>query len=380
MSVLDTSKNARKFDAARMVQNAIADGGPGAFRQAWQIFRLSLRKRKFTPSEYYDYGMFRPAVWKQVTETFLPENDNLSFSTSLSGAAYQEFEPLFLDKLKFEKWARSMGFPVAETLAVYAAEQPEDGFDWLSSKAEVESFLRDASNYPLFGKPIASSHSFGAVSMKSLAEDGQSILLGNGVTVSVEDIIAPIISDWADGYLLQRHMFNHPALKPHFGQATATSRIITLWAETGPEVLFFSQRLPSATAMHDNQSRNHRGHTNVNPATGVVESISVVHRGAMKPRRHWNNPDAEFVGMEIPFHKETVSLCQNVHRHFPTLAMIGFDIAITADGPIISEANLNPYLSSLQGVTMTGIYSEPMYSKFMTAKRLAHAAQQQVGV
>ena len=32
MSVLDTSKNARKFDAARMVQNAIADGGPGAFR------------------------------------------------------------------------------------------------------------------------------------------------------------------------------------------------------------------------------------------------------------------------------------------------------------------------------------------------------------
>ena len=142
MSVLDTSKNARKFDAARMVQNAIADGGPGAFRQAWQIFRLSLRKRKFTPSEYYDYGMFRPAVWKQVTETFLPENDNLSFSTSLSGAAYQEFEPLFLDKLKFEKWARSMGFPVAETLAVYAAEQPEDGFDWLSSKAEVESFFK----------------------------------------------------------------------------------------------------------------------------------------------------------------------------------------------------------------------------------------------
>ncbi|NBT31584.1 MAG: hypothetical protein EBT13_06685 [Rhodobacteraceae bacterium] len=241
-------------------------------------------------------------------------------------------------------------------------------------------FLRDASNYPLFGKPIASSHSFGAVSMKSLAEDGQSILLGNGVTVSVEDILGPIISDWADGYLLQRHMFNHPALKPHFGQATATSRIITLWAETGPEVLFFSQRLPSATAMHDNQSRNHRGHTNVNPATGVVESIAVVHRGAMRPRRHWNNPDAEFVGMEIPFHKETVSLCQNVHRNFPTLAMIGFDIAITTDGPIISEANLNPYLSSLQGVTMTGVYSEPMYSKFMTAKRLAHAAQQQVGV
>ena len=323
--------------------------------------------------------MFRPAVWKQVTETFLPENDNLSFSTSLSGAAYQEFEPLFLDKLKFEKWARSMGFPVAETLAVYAAEQPEDGFDWLSSKAEVESFLRDASNYPLFGNPIASSHSFGAVSMKSLAEDGQSILLGNGVTVSVEDIIGPIISDWADGYLLQRHMFNHPELRPHFGQATATARISTLLAENGPEVLYFSQRLPSATAMHDNQSRNQRGHSNVNPATGVVKSISVVHRGAMRPRRHWNNPDAEFVGMEIPFHREANSLCQNVHRHFPTLAVIGFDIAITADGPVIAEANLNPFVSVFQASKMTGVYSEPTYSRFMTAKRLALAAQENVG-
>jgi hypothetical protein len=53
-------------------------------------------------------------------------------------------------------------------------------------------------------------------------------------------------------------------------------------------------------------------------------------------------------GFELPLWKETVDLAIRAHETLPDIALIGWDIAVTPDGPVIIEGNSNPGADMLQ--------------------------------
>jgi glutathione synthase/RimK-type ligase-like ATP-grasp enzyme len=53
-------------------------------------------------------------------------------------------------------------------------------------------------------------------------------------------------------------------------------------------------------------------------------------------------------GFQLPFWKESVELALRAHETLPTIALVGWDIALTAEGPVIIEGNSTPGAKSPQ--------------------------------
>ena len=64
------------------------------------------------------------------------------------------------------------------------------------------------------------------------------------------------------------------------------------------------------------------------------------------------HPDTgtEFNGFKIPFYTEAVEKAVSLHTHLVPIVVIGWDIAITPDGPLFIEGNDNMEISINQEV------------------------------
>lgn len=62
------------------------------------------------------------------------------------------------------------------------------------------------------------------------------------------------------------------------------------------------------------------------------------------------HPDtgAELIGLQMPYWKETLELLKRFHEEHTLFDFVGWDVAITPNGPIIFEANHNPSLRGTQ--------------------------------
>jgi hypothetical protein len=49
-----------------------------------------------------------------------------------------------------------------------------------------------------------------------------------------------------------------------------------------------------------------------------------------------------FVGFQIPYYKEAIEMCIEASKVIPEVAFVGFDIAISENGPVIVEGNELP--------------------------------------
>ena len=85
---------------------------------------------------------------------------------------------------------------------------------------------------------------------------------------------------------------------------------------------------------------------------GVDVSSGELYKYAMngKGEIFYSHPNTgeKFDGFKIPFWREVLELSENIQRHFPYYNLLGPDIAITPDGPIVIEINATPDHAGLE--------------------------------
>lgn len=80
-------------------------------------------------------------------------------------------------------------------------------------------------------------------------------------------------------------------------------------------------------------------------------------------------------GYKIPFFEEAIAQCLYIHNKMQGLYSIGWDIAITPNGPMIIELNDNWEIQPLEIVTERGWRKEYIETFVQTARKLrAHTA------
>jgi hypothetical protein len=148
-----------------------------------------------------------------------------------------------------------------------------------------------------------------------------------------------------DDFLVQPRLANHPALDDISNGALATVRLLTCRNENGrPEATNAAFRMAIGNSVVDNF---HQGGlaTEVDLATGVIGIASDI---GIRPDVGWRDTHpvsgARFAGRSLPHWPEAVALAVKAHEAFPGRVVVGWDVAMLADGAMIIEGNGKPDL------------------------------------
>ena len=157
-------------------------------------------------------------------------------------------------------------------------------------------------------------------------------------------------------YIVQRRVRPHRVLEPMTSGATPTVRALTVLDENGrPELVAASFRMSiGANRTVDNI---HAGGLacRVSLDDGRLGAASNLGSDA-RLGWHRNHPTthAQIEGTRLPFWGEVKAIAVRAHAAFEGRVMIGWDIAIDEDGPIIIEGNRGPDMDLMQRFMETG--------------------------
>jgi hypothetical protein len=161
-------------------------------------------------------------------------------------------------------------------------------------------------------------------------------------------------------YLIQRRAKCHTAIADLSGAALPTVRLLTIKSGDYWEAVAAVFRMPlGARSTVDNF---HAGNiaANIDLATGELGAATDI---GLNPDLGWLNrhpdTDAQITGRILPYWPETRALAQRAHGAFAQKLVIGWDIAILAEGPVLVEGN---------GAPDTDLHQRPMGAPLGTGR------------
>lgn len=139
-----------------------------------------------------------------------------------------------------------------------------------------------------------------------------------------------------------------PELAEYNSYSVNTYRICTILIDGTPHVLYFYVRVGSGHRVVDNL---HSGGITcpVDPQTGRIKYPGYsAYLGERRTYTEHPETHHKFVGEQLPMTQEAIALAFTAARRLPQVAYVGWDIAITPNGPALIEGNPFPGHDLLQ--------------------------------
>ena len=300
------------------------------------------RKRLLHPYQYFRYQMYEfAATSPNALPSYIDDAESTRLNTVLNRSALGRSNPVD-DKLHMEAILRESSLPVTETQHVLIDE--EMPFEKYSSDIDSGAkFFRKQARYPLFGKPNNSSRSVGVFRAEGFDQQADAVRLRGIGDVAVEELVSEINTHFGlNGFLTQTCLTQHPELTRIAGEAIGCVRVVTLRVNNIVQPLYGVWKVPSTSSVADNFWRNDNVVAAIDSKTGHVvrAQISSGIMGA-EVEKH-PDTDEKLIDMSMPHWSDALALAKSAASLFKRVNVIGWDIAITTDGPVIVEGNTNP--------------------------------------
>lgn len=309
------------------------------WRQFVEQVRLGLRQA-IHPRVYYAFELFLPEHQKQVNGYLQRYETKDSLYLYLKSAWRKPTTPAN-DKLEFEEYLLAHKLPTVRTLAAFSGGMRTDSPDELILP-ETDLFMK-----PTNGRG-------GEKCMRFNFTGGSWQATGSKKILSAAELIAHLKSfSRRTPCLIQTCYRTHRSLRELAGTTLATIRVLSMTDVNGDvHVMYAAFRMPrSHNAVVDNF---HAGGiaAAVDFATGQLGSATDL---GLSQSLGWvdRHPTSNAIirGRVLPYWQEAVELVKRAHtKAFRDRIMIGWDIAITDEGPIIVEGNAGPDLDIIQRV------------------------------
>ncbi len=338
--------------------------GISPIKQFREIGALYFGATKLASNEYYEAGLFRSELTKEQKKQFVGEKSNLDLNLRLSPRNIARISDFLGDKVLYASLLDNLGLPTPTIQAVVSIQKGYGDIPTLRSAEDIEAFLLQKATFPIFGKPAQGSKSVGSVRIEALDPETRMITLGNGNSVGVRTLSEEIFNDFPRGYVFQSVVVQHSDLSAVAGTALGTIRVVTLASDDGPNVLYALWKIPAPDAMSDNFWQKGSMLAELNVETG---NIVQVRRGSgMSVEQMTTHPssDVAFDQVQIPLWDEVMALAKKAHSLSPENGILGWDIGVTQDGPVIIECNTNPFHSLYQIATGRGILNDEFAARF----------------
>jgi hypothetical protein len=313
---------------------ARAASGRSLIAQGFDQLRLALQAGLW-PHQYYMFELFRPELRARAPLYLLRHETKHGVFTILKDGPRKN--RVFARKDLFAAACGAAGLPHADIIALLAGGVAH----WKSAETSLPQ--RD-----LFVKPAQARGGRGAARWRWTGAGFES---NDGARASPESLLARLCAR-REPLVVMPCLANHPDLASLALGALSTVRLVTCRDEQGnPELigaaLRFAQR---ADAIVDNFHAGGLAAT-IDLAGGVLGPATDqgLARGSGQGW-HDRHPvsGAAIAGRVVPFWPETRALAERAHAALGDRVVIGWDIAVLADGPVLIEANSFPDLDILQ--------------------------------
>jgi hypothetical protein len=246
----------------------------------------------------------------------------------VDGATYN-YVCMLRDKFVFGQFASSLGIPTPKNLALLDGKN----VTWLDrdETAPLESLADpDAPGLNGFCKPLAGMQGDDAFPLRI---DRGRFFVGE-TPLSLDELRARL----SGRFLLQQRIDQHPLMSRLNASSVNTMRLISFCDGAQASVLHGVLRIGVPPSNIDNWA-----------AGGLIVSIDL-ERGALRgdgffrPGAGVRTPvhpasGIRFDGFTLPHFEAAMAMVKRLHEYLPQIYSIGWDVAISTDGPVIIEGN-----------------------------------------
>lgn len=156
------------------------------------------------------------------------------------------------------------------------------------------------------------------------------------------------------GGLLEEFVLQHEQINQMYDGAVNTLRVVTLMTKNGPEIFACGLRIGNGGIVDNVTSGGF--------SAGVdIQSGRLCTDGAdLKGNIFETHPSTQtpIKGFQIPFFGESIAMVKEAAGQVPNCRYIGWDVAITPNGPLLIEANHNPGYHVYQVPENKGYYTK----------------------
>lgn len=207
---------------------------------------------------------------------------------------------------------------------------------------DIVRFLQTAPDH-LFIKPADGTYGLGIFAAKRVGHAWEV----EDSAVSARQLANRLLAEAPpEGLLLQDHLVSHPGLGEIGGNlGLGTARVYTALTHEGGEVLLAIMKIMGSEGLIDNFAGGSTGNMlgAVDIDTGQITHVYGRRRGrtlVIDQITHHPVTAAHLVGFQIPLWDQVMELVKRAAVVCPEMPLIGFDVAILADGPRILETNV----------------------------------------
>ena len=230
-----------------------------------------------------------------------------------------------------------MGIPCPDTLGFIRKES--DTLIWedkRGTKSDLRQLLEQEGR--VFVKPTDGYYGRGCLLLEKL--DG-TYVIANDERITFTDLAGRINKDLQ----IEKVLTNHPDLARFHKASLNTLRLITM---KGPNNGIYLDRAVLRMGINGKHTDNWcTGGLAVRiMPDGTLDQLGLYEDPSMAPTEFHPNSKIVFHGQKVPFYNEAVDLVLSIHRHFSRINGLGFDVAITENGPLVVE--INPFFSLFQ--------------------------------
>ncbi|PLW81527.1 hypothetical protein CWI75_14925 [Kineobactrum sediminis] len=296
----------------------------------------------FSPDEIYFHRLLDPRIDNAVIRRMISKEKMLEPQLRLNPAGFRHHVD---DKITFNGLCVRHGLPTPDIHAIFnrnSASKP-NGTPSLRNLEDIERYLRDTSNTPIILKP-ADGHD--GVGVDRLEKRGETWFDMHGGRVTPSLIFSRVQSPDTSRWIFQQVVDNHPEIAELSGAlGLQTMRIRTVVNDNGqPELLGALLRLISGDNVYDNFRGGATGNMlavlDVSDGRIVEVITSSKHHREINSITHHPGTKKQLIGFKIPHWEDVRTLALKASLSFRPLRCIGWDIAITAAGPMLIEGNL----------------------------------------
>ncbi len=299
-------------------------------KQWTQIFYLAIRQN-ITPTSYYEFRLWNDSN-RQKVNLYIQDHEIVVILPWLNK---NKDISQFKDKTIFYYNCLNYGLP---TIPIMASFKKGNQVKWFCDGEEFPPQDIFIKNSELWGGIGGEKWKYCA-NGKFWERNGKQLNHANLVKYCLfSSTKMPVIA--------QPLLKNHPKIEPFTNGSICTLRIVTYkLPQQSPMMLITALRMPVGNGEVDNFA--HGGIASGVSATGILSA-------AVEKKENFrifsNHPDTQhpLEGETFPFWEDALNLALLAHKCFDLYYFIGWDIAVTPDGPLLVEGNTTWAVEVLQ--------------------------------